>query len=523
MARMSLGQGRLARLGIGAQVALTGALALAAVLMLNWLAARPGVRQRFDLTAEDQNSLSTATTGVLERLPGEVTVDVFFRDEPGPLRRVAESAMARTQRLLGLYRDLSNGKVRLRANDMGDTALIDQRRRDLRLRGIENCLVLSHGDAREVLTLNGDLATFDPGRPPPNYESARIKEYRGERAITGGLLEVTRGEELHVYFTTGHGELEIPDTGQAGLDSLVGLLQDEGLRVHRWNPLEDGPLPEDCACLSVLNPADRLADDTLDQIETHVRRGGRLVVAPHSGDERLRNSGLNDLLRRFDLEVQEGIVCQFRRDPNTNQPVTGDGTVAFFPINPANMARHSLVEPFRAAGRTFVMHMAHPVRVLAQPQGGLSAPLFTSEVASWVDTDLDFTPQEGVERMGSKFDLAIASQFPPAEAEEAGALEENPQARIVLVGGAYAFTNSIYQHNADFLRNLYNWALDREYRISMSPRDPDLRLWPQGRLENLPSFNQIAWGWLPGLCLLLGILFAVLRARGGPRRSSSTS
>ena len=65
MARLSaIGQGRLARFGIGVQVALSGLLALAAVLMINWLAARPGVRQRFDLTATSQNTLSTATMGV---------------------------------------------------------------------------------------------------------------------------------------------------------------------------------------------------------------------------------------------------------------------------------------------------------------------------------------------------------------------------------------------------------------------------------------------------------------------------
>ena len=56
--------GRLSRVGTGFQVALTVALATTAVLLVNWLAARPGIRQRLDLTSTSENTLSTATSGL---------------------------------------------------------------------------------------------------------------------------------------------------------------------------------------------------------------------------------------------------------------------------------------------------------------------------------------------------------------------------------------------------------------------------------------------------------------------------
>lgn len=529
MARLSsIGQGRLARLGIGAQVTVSGLLALAAVLMINWLAARPGLRQRFDLTATSQNTLSTATMGVLRRLPGEVTIDVFFREpEEQVLAQIAGMAMGRTSRLLGLYRDLSDERVRVRTNNMEDTSLIEERRRELRLRGIEPCLVLSYGDAREAVLVNGDLAIFEVGQPNPNlpnYSPPRIAEFRAERAITQALLKVTRGEELGVYFTTGHGELEIPDTRDFGLDSLHGMLMDEGLRIGRWNPNEDGELPEDCACLSILNPTDRLSKETLDQIAAYVEGGGRLIVAPPSEDDALKRSDLNSLLGRFQLEVQEGMVCQLMRDPTTGQVITGSRDVALFAVNPANMKRHPLVEPFRASGRTFWMNGAHPVRLTGQPDQGLTTSIFTSEVFSWVDsTPNDFRLDQAVEANSRKFDLAVASQFRLKGAGETSALQEESQARVVLVGSSFAFTNVVFDQNYDFLRNLYNWTLDREYRLSMSPRNPDLRLWPTERLDNLPAMGRLAWLYVPGLCFLLGFLFAYLRSRGGPRVTNSPS
>ncbi len=529
MARMnSRGQGRLARAGIGFQVWSSAVLALAAVLMINWLAARPGVRQRFDLTATAQNTLSTATMGVLKSLPGEVTIDVFFREPDEPvLAQVSLQAMARTGRLLGLYRDLSNGQVRIRQNDMENTALIQERQRQLHLRGIEPCLVVSSGDAREVLRVNGDLAVFDPGQPDPRLPNPRppsIQEYRAEYAITQALLKVTRGEELAVYFTTGHGELAIPETGEFGLDKLHGLLMDEGLRVGQWNPTEDGPLPEDCACLSILRPTDPLSDETIEAIVRYVESGGRLVVGPSSDDAELERSRLNELLAPFQLEIGEGMVCQLVRDPTTGRPTDGSREVAQFPINPANMTRHSLVEPFRSSGRTFYMNGAHPVRVTGQPPQGVSSPLFTSELYSWVDLPpYDLRANESTEAHSRKFELALASQFRPADLSPAGALEEDPEARIVLVGSAFAFTNVIFDANYDFLRNLYNWVLDREYRLSMSPRRPDLRIWPTEKLDELPAMNRLAWLWTPLFCLLMGALFAFLRSRGGPRSASTSS
>ncbi|MDP6739100.1 MAG: hypothetical protein QF404_03695, partial [Planctomycetota bacterium] len=91
-----------------------------------------------------------------------------------------------------------------------------------------------------------------------------------------------------------------------------------------------------------------------------------------------------------------------------------------------------------------------------------------------------------------------------------------PQARIVVLGSSMAFTNGAFRYNQDLLRNVFNWVLDREYRLSISARNPDVRLIPVDKRETaLPLLSRLAWGYLPGLCLLLGVLVAFLRARGG--------
>ncbi|MEL6905150.1 MAG: hypothetical protein AAFP22_07080, partial [Planctomycetota bacterium] len=91
--------GRVSRLGIALNVAVTVALAVAAVVLVNWLSARPGVRQRIDLTAAGQNTLSTASLGLLSRLEDDVRIELLYRDEQGPAMDLERSVMQRSAEL----------------------------------------------------------------------------------------------------------------------------------------------------------------------------------------------------------------------------------------------------------------------------------------------------------------------------------------------------------------------------------------------------------------------------------------
>lgn len=510
--------GALSRLGIGTQVTLTSLLALIAVLLVNYLAGRPGIRKRFDLTGTGQNTLSTATLGVLDRLPGDVTLDVFYRpDEIELLQGVVHIAYQRTARLLGSLREWSAGRIDVHYNDVSDPAAVEARLRELKLTGFENCVVVSYGERREVLRLKGDLAVFDLGaRPPDDFRPPRLVQFDGERAIVEAILQVTLGEVQEIYFSTGQGERAIFGESDEDMDRLAGLLADEGLRVNRWSPVEDGAVPEDCACLSIVRPTDQFTDEALDAVEAYVLGGGRLVVAPAADDSELARSRLGELLERFGIEVQNGIVCQPHVDPHSGQVTVGVRRVTAFPIHPDDMTAHPVVDPIRGDRRTFLVSGAKPLRVTRQPKAGVSSPLFTSQLQAWVDAFPMNLQPDPLEAAGRKFALAVASDFRPEGAQIPAALEQEPRARIVTLGSSWIFTNYLFDSTRDLLRNAYNWALDREYRLSISPHNPDLRLIPEDRLSALPRINQFAWGWLPGICLAAGVITALARSRGGP-------
>lgn len=520
----STGQGRIARLGIGAVVGTSALLALVALVALNWLAARPGVRVRFDLTRGEQNSLSTAAQGVVNALQEPVTIDVFFRPEEGPLVRVADQVQQRTRRLLRTFAETSAGRIELRFNDTRDAQAIQERTFELRLRGFENCLVVSVGDRRQVVRLVGDLATFDPGKPPPDPQPARILSFDAERAIVKAILEVTTGDRLELYFTAGRGEADPFGEGPDGLEELRKLLADEGLRVNRWNSAEDGPIPEDCACLTIVAPQDGFDDETIDAIEAYVKGGGRLVIAPHPFDPALEQSRIPVLVERFGMEVLPGLVCQPYRDQATGAIGGGVPDTQGFPILPANLTNHPMLAPILREQRFFLVLSTHPVRLVSQPPGGSASVLFRSSAnGSWLEAyradeqpPWNYLPDPD-EDQGRRFDLGVAAVFPVSDADLPAALEQRPEGRVVVLGSAPALQNSLFAYNSDFLRNLYNWVLDREYRILISAKDPAIVRFSPSDAEKVVTVNRVAWGWLPLGCVVLGLLTAFLRTRGGPR------
>lgn len=510
-------------MAIGLQVLMGGVLALAAVVMVNWLAGRPGVRQRVDFTSTGRNSLDLATRLVLESLREPVEVDIFFRPAHQPMTAKVYEVQSRTKKLLALSEALSAGQLQVRENDLMDRLAVQERLQQLHIRGLENCLVVSQGSARAVVRLWGDLADFDLGNPDPNnFRPPSILSFNAERELVEAILKVTRGERPKVLFLTGHGEIPLMDSEEESLGKLHAALRDDGLGVETWNRLEDGEFPEDTALIAVVGPTDPLADELLDELEAFARGGGRLLIAPSGVAEELKQSGLQKLADRFGVDIGEGTVMQAWLDPTTGRMFGGPRALGF-KVRYAQMRRHPILDAMRSAERTFSVFHSHPVGVARQISGGqgLSTPLVASDPnLSWLDDPYPPNYEHDTSEDARSFDLLVACQWVPeafldkstaSEAQAAGP-KEKVEARLLVLGSADWMRNYLHDENESFLLGAFNWLVDREWRVSVSPKDPDYRvLDPEA---HGPVLHLALW-ILPALCLLGGLLTAFRRSRGG--------
>ncbi|MGK0218239.1 MAG: hypothetical protein ACI9HE_001727, partial [Planctomycetota bacterium] len=418
---------------------------------------------------------------------------------------------------------LSAGLVQVRENDLMDRLAVQERMQQLHIRGLENCLVVSQGNARAVVRLFGDLAEFDLGNPDPeNYRPPSILSFNGERELVEAILKVTRGERPKVLFLTGHGEVPLLDTEEESLGKLHAALRDDGLTVDTWNRLEEGEFPDDTALIAVVGPTDPLGDELLDELEAFARGGGRLLLAPSGKAEALKRSGLQDLADRFGVDIGEGTVMQAWVDATTGRLFGGPKALGF-KVREAQMRRHPILDAMRSSGRTFSVFNSHPVGVARQVSGGqgLSTPLVASDpTLSWLDDPYppNYEHDKNTEDARS-FDLLVASQWVPSEfvdnstaseAEEAGP-KQRVEARLIVLGSADWMRNYLHSENEAFLMGAFNWLVDREWRVSVSPKDPDYRvLDPEA---HGPVLHLALW-ILPLLCLLGGLLTAFRRSRG---------
>lgn len=516
------GTGSTTRLYFSAVVLLNVMLAVALALGLTWLATRPGLRKRFDLTSAGINTLDESTRGVLDNLPDdiEIRIDVFFRPLDEPLTRIGALAQERMYHLLKLAEEHRPDRIEIEDHalspDPSKSAAVEARLRELGVRDL-NVVVISNGPRQHVLRLLGDIAEVDIGNPirrEGQFRPPSLTAFRGEETLLQGVLKVTQGEAPLVVFAWGRGERDLHGDDERGMSRLANALTADGFRVSRWVPGEDGAVPAECAALAVVGPTDPFTEQELDWMRAYVDSGGRLIAAP--GHELLENGGVEELLAQYGVRAGSGIVCNRVLDPATGQMVDGTIYCAGLMIRGADMAaQHPITRPLRAGDRRVHLFLCHPLARGDRPTGGALLDLLKSADQSWEDlpeATLMWMHEPDAGEPTGPFSLAMTSVFPPAVVGPlptiAGTVRERPESRVLAFGGADLFANSVFEFNRDLLLNSFNWAAGREYRVRVSPRDPDLRRIDVQNDRALFVVNLVVTIGFPGLCLALGLATA---------------
>lgn len=540
------GTGRLTRLGLGLQVCLAIALACGAALLLGWLASQPGLRQRVDLTAGGENTLDPALTGILDQLPdGEpVRFDVFFRPLEQPLRELSIEVVERSYRILMLMNEGWPRRIEVVNHDLRDQAREAQthaRMLELDVRELP-CLVVSQGPRKVILHLLGDLAEFDLGNPPGGagpYIPPRLVRFRAEEAVTRAILRVTQGEQPLVLFSTGHGEREIYGPEPDSMGRLHSALVEDGFRVRWWNPGEQGEIPGDAAVLAIVGPTEPFAGRELDWVRDFLDRGGRVLAVPPQPTPPARGN-LHEVLNDYGVALGAGMVMN--PVPGVaGRPTDGVPEVVALTLPATQMdSSHPITAPLRRADRRvramltgyLVRHVPPRDRVAdgqatrtVPPRGVVIENLLASSAFSWADAwrlgeaggGYDFVWQnEGPDaEPAGPFSLAMAVAFTPPRPGYAplGAVPERPESRLVVLGGPSLLANVLFDTNRDLLLNAFNWLASREFRVSISARDPEARRLELGVGRRVSWIQGVVVVGLPLLCLLLGLFTWRVRRR----------
>lgn len=502
------------RLRIGASVALSLVLFLASAGLVTWLAERPGLRVRADLTQSRRNTLDPVLADIVGKLPDQALVEVFFKPMPKHLAAAGTEAQGRMRDLLIVLQNSAPDKVKVVDHSSEDVATAREALSRLRVDGDEFGLIVVHrGKNRARLALFKEIAELDFGSIDPNrYVPARVAVFRGEEALAAALKRVSADTQPKLYFTTGHGERELYAAAASGggenrdLGALANALVADGFEIERFEG-QGAAVPGDCAALAVVDPTQALSESELGEIHAYVERGGRLLITGSHRDPDGPGS-TRELAARFGVDIGVGYVAE--PIPGPNGLMVGLPACAnLFGTGPSALSvRHPVTESLSKFGRTVLSQLARPLSRKSPSSNMVLTELLRSSEDSWVDLPNDsgvhdWRPDKSLEVAGKRSTLASAVQITLADGTASAA--ETRQGRVIVLGSPEVLTSSAMETNKDFALNAFNWLAAREYRLSVAPRTDLRRVLEVHQGDRLVKLRSVALFLLPGLCLLLGL------------------
>lgn len=511
------GTGAWSRSALFLQVFGVVALALLGAMLVTYLGTLPGLRKRFDLTAVGSNTLDDTLAELVEKLPEPVLVEVFFRPFDYPLTRVGAEAQGRMSQLLHVARNQFPEKVRVREHDLADVAKVSVRMKELGLEE-DNVVVVTRGRQKVVLRLLRDIARVDPGNPLVESEPT-LEAFRGEEALGVALLRVSIEETPRIVFTVGHGERDLFDLEKPGsIGRLHSALVADGLRADRWDSSADPVLPADVRVIAIIDPQQPFSGAELELIERFVEDGGRLLITTTGNASLFGQTGSPEaLLARLGIGARAGFVAQPIPDGfgGWRMGLEQCGTIV---VAGAGLdRRHPVTESlWRAEERVGLPNARALVPDGTRPQNSVLVDLLRSPELSWRDLPLsggrgDWRFDQRGEESGP-FAVAMALAFPP-EGSPPAAEGERRAARVIALGAPDVFSNDVLGRNRDFVMNVFNWLAQRDYRLVIRPREVERRVLDLDNSHALTLLNVLAFGVLPGVCAILGVVVAVARRR----------
>jgi len=459
--------GRQARYGSNALILTVAFLGI--LVVVNYLAYKN--TKRWDLTADQTNTLAKETVDVLKSLPDSVVAKAFFTSD-ATLASSKESAKS----LLDKYVFDGGGKFQYEFIDPNKDPVTAQDA------GIskDGSIVLFMGNAKQ------SVSTIS------------------ETDLTGAMLRLMNPGAHVIYFLTGHGEFPIDGGSDQSYTQLSTALGSKNYKVSTLNLLATNQIPQDASVVVIAGPKKPLTDAEVGLMDTYIKNGGSIVVMEDPViDTQFGNSPdplMNDLAQTYGIDLGSNVVV----DAYGYQAFQN----AYFAVG-YQYATHVITQKMSTMGTGFQSARS----VSADNSVGTDyskTQLILTVDQSWGETDI-----ASIQNNSVKFNQGtdLVGPIPLAVAAEG----TNNGGRLVVFGDSDFATNAYYGFygNGDMIVNSIDWAAKEENLISLTPKNTVDRYLVQPQAYTMGLILLGSMVVLPGIVLVAGIGSWVARKRQG--------
>jgi len=359
-------------------------------------------------------------------------------------------------------------------------------------------------DGDLFLSVLGADGNPDP-RTPPLYLGGV-----DERAITTGLKTVASAGQFKVYFTTGHGELDLDRVDKIGISRLRVSLEGAGIAVEPLRLMDalNTGIPDDANALIIAGARTPFVEAEVQLIDDFLQRGGRLAIFTDPPLVDIGTSLTNTFLEEgsafseylwdeFGIRVRDSVVIE------TRLAIGNEFTLLVDQIAP-----HQMLADVRDA--QIVMQFVRAIELAETPtvrQGRYQrAPLLYSSDGSFAESNL-----EGILSDSQiAFDQGADTPGPlllAATARYSVESQEETKPRVIVIGDSDVFKNDFveeYPGNTFLWTDTVDWLTGFVDAVSFSPVSDPTRLAVVVSDRERTTIATITMVILPGLVLLAG-------------------
>jgi ABC-type uncharacterized transport system involved in gliding motility auxiliary subunit len=459
--------GRQARHGSDALLLTVAFLGI--LVVINYLVFKNS--KRWDLTADQSNTLAKETMDVLKSLPNTVIAKAFYTSDP-TLASSKESAKT----LFDQYVYDAGGKFQYEFIDPNTDPVSAQEA------GItkDGSVVLYMGNLKQPVTSVS------------------------ETELTGAMVRLMNPGTHVVYFLTGHGEFPIDGSGDQSYTQLKATLTSKNYTVSTLNLLTTNNIPTDASVIVIAGPQKPLSDTEVSLLEAYMKNGGSMVVMEEPpvltqfGDS--PDPLANILAQTYGITLGNDIVVDVQAAQSIQQP---------FIAIADQYGQHAITQKMSAMTTFYPTARSVTTNDSVGTDYTKTSLVMTAD-QSWAETDMasvkdgTMKPDEGVDTFGP-ITLAVAAQG------------TSNNSRLVVFGDSEFASNAYYSQygNGDMIVNSIDWAANVENIISLTPKNTVERYLAQPKTYTLVLILLGSLIVLPGLVIVAGIGSWIHRKRQG--------
>ncbi len=422
------------------------------IFALNFLSSK--YFTRFDLTESGAYTLAPESKAYLRELKEPVSIIVTIPSDPD------------VPELEQIHRDLSKllREYEFAAMRQGEPFIEVEFVDIYRQRGRAQELATKYKLTQEniILVASGNRAVEIRQADLYEVSDNEIKGFRGEKAFTSAILDVSSKKADKIYFLVGHGEMRLDDVDPLrGLSQVESFLRERNFILATLDLAIDDNVPEDADLVVIPSPQASLQPEEVEKLRRYMtERNGRMMVLIDPG----RRHGMGELFYDWGVWSDDMAIVDTGDDFRAQG---GDLIIRRF-------AEHPITKLLIEYQITALFGQPRPVRVdpgaMSDERLQVTQIVGTSD-ASWGERDYRST---GEVTYDSKRDLkgpvSIATVSTRSAGSELGITI--PGGRFVVYGNSDFLANNRIRAfgNQTLFMNSLNWALDRKSMLNIPTR-----------------------------------------------------